>query len=153
MVADDVVGFSIEPYMSESTFAYRLTVALGRVEQCGKPPPSLGCEDEPGGDGSMTYLKDSRGAALPLTLVVILVLAILGVSLLTVASSSHSMQASQHRRLAARHIAEGGAETVYQAIKTSSSSVVRSSFTVNLGTSPGTPLPLLRWRNSRMTPC
>ncbi|MGB4338209.1 MAG: prepilin-type N-terminal cleavage/methylation domain-containing protein [Bacillota bacterium] len=30
VVADDVVGFSIEPYMSESTFAYRLTVALGR---------------------------------------------------------------------------------------------------------------------------
>lgn len=88
----------------------------------------------------MTYLKDSRGAALPLTLVVILVLAILGVSLLTVASSSHSMQASQHRRLAARHIAEGGAETVYQAIKTSSSSVVYGHpFTVNLGNQPGNP--------------
>ena len=88
----------------------------------------------------MTYLKDSSGAALPLTLVVILVLAILGVSLLTVASSSHSMQASQHRRLAARHIAEGGAETVYQAIKTSSSSVVYGHpFTVNLGNQPGNP--------------
>ena len=71
----------------------------------------------------MKLLNNPGGAALPMTLAAVVILAILGIGLLSIASSSYSMQASQHNRLAARLIAEGGAEKVYQGIKTNSSFV------------------------------
>lgn len=71
----------------------------------------------------MRLLNNPDGSALPLTLAAVVILAILGIGLLSLASSSYSMQASQHNRLAARLIAEGGAEKVYQGIKTDSAFV------------------------------
>ncbi len=82
----------------------------------------------------MRVLREERGAALVTTIVAVVILAVLGVGVLSLTSSSYSMQASSVQRVSARLLAEGGAETAYQGVKTSSASIVYDQpFTLHLG--------------------
>lgn len=88
----------------------------------------------------MCALNNERGAALATTIVAIVVLAILGAGVLSLTASSYSMQVSSVHRLRARLVAEGGAETAYNGIKTSSDSIVYNQpFSLNLGYDAGNP--------------
>lgn len=61
--------------------------------------------------------RDERGSALLVTLVVTVVLAILGSSLLAVTSNNYQMNTSIRHRTQALYIAEGGAESAYARLR------------------------------------
>lgn len=79
-------------------------------------------------------LRCRRGSALVVSMAGIVILSIFSVALLTVSSSTYQMQASNRQRMQALLIAEGGAERVYNLIKTDPAYRTSRPFRVRVGT-------------------